>query len=174
MLTLPRAEVLPETLQAVAGGVIPQFEPALAKASQFGSGQFGSPQTDQGMPGSLEAVLIIESRPSRQNPGSWAQMYQAGNLHINLSYQNTKTGGSLEGQVISIHRLKLAHTRIDAAQVIGVAQLETEFGDVEASGGISANGDFEIKLEHVSLYPLTLRLVSQHGLDVTVTDLGLY
>jgi hypothetical protein len=127
---------------------------------------------------SLEAVLIMESRASRLNPGQtsqvWTQMYQAGYLHINLNFQATLTGGTLQGQVISVNRLKLANTRISQVNVIGQARLETEFGQLEASASINANGDFEITLEHPALYPLTLRLVSQHGLDVSLPDLELY
>jgi hypothetical protein len=134
---------------------------------------------------SLEAVLIMESRPSRHSGSSlsgsglsgsmmWTQMYQAGNFHLNLNFQSTPTGGTLHGQIMSLNRLKLEHNRITALNVIGTARLETEFGQLEADAGINANGDFEIVLDQPVLYPLTLRLVSQHGLDVSVTDLGLY
>jgi hypothetical protein len=129
---------------------------------------------------SLEAVLIMESRPSRHSGSSlsgslmWTQMYQAGNFHLNLNFQSTPTGGTLHGQIISLNRLKLEHNRITALNVIGMARLETEFGQLEANAGINANGDFEIVLEQPALYPLTLRLISQHGLDVSVSDLSLY
>jgi hypothetical protein len=130
---------------------------------------------------SLEAVLIMESRPSRLSGSgfsgqqvAWTQMYQAGNFHLNLNFQSTPTGGTLHGQVISLNRLKLQHNRITALNIIGSARLETEFGQLEADAGINANGDFEIVLEQPVLYPLTLRLVSQHGLDVSVTDISLY
>jgi hypothetical protein len=126
---------------------------------------------------SLEAVLIMESRPSRFQPGpqvAWTQMYQVGHFHLNLCFQSTPTGGMLQGQIISLNRLKLAYTRITALNVIGSARLETEFGQLEANGTINANGDFEIVLDQPALYPLTLRLISQHGLDVSIADLGLY
>ena len=136
---------------------------------------------------SLEAVLIMESRPSRPNlsgsglsgsnlSGSlaWTQMYQAGNFHLNLNFQSTPTGGTLHGQIMSLNRLKLEHNRITASNVIGTARLETEFGQLEADAGINANGDFEIVLDQPVLYPLTLRLVSRHGLDVSVADISLY
>jgi hypothetical protein len=125
---------------------------------------------------SLEAVLIMESRPSRfQGPHiAWTQMYQAGNFHVHLNFQSSPTGGTLHGQVISLNRLKLEHNRITASNVIGTARLETEFAQPEAEASINANGDFEIVLEHPALYPLTLRLISQHGLDLSVTDLCLY
>jgi hypothetical protein len=129
---------------------------------------------------SLEAVLIMESRPSRHSgsslsgPVMWTQMYQAGNFHLNLNFQSTPTGGTLHGQVISLNRLKLEHNRITASNVIGTARLETEFGQLEADAGINANGDFEIVLDQPVLYPLTLHLVSQHGLDVSVADISLY
>jgi uncharacterized protein YjbI with pentapeptide repeats len=154
---------------------------------------------------SLEAVLIMESRPSRHSGSSlsgsglsgsglsgsglsgsslsgsvmsgsvmWTQMYQAGNFHLNLNFQSTPTGGTLHGQVISLNRLKLEHNRITALNVIGTARLETEFGQLEAKAGINANGDFEIVLEQPAFYPLTLRLLSQHGVDLSVSDLCLY
>jgi hypothetical protein len=125
---------------------------------------------------SLEAVLIMESRPSRFSGSqvAWIQMYQAGNFHLNLNFQSTPTGGTLHGQVISLNRLKLEHNRITALNVIGTARLETEFGQLEADAEINANGDFEIVLDQPVLYPLTLCLISQHGLDVSVADLGLY
>jgi hypothetical protein len=125
---------------------------------------------------SLEAVLIMESRPSRFSGSqvAWTQMYQAGNFHLNLNFQSTPTGGTLHGQVMSLNRLKLEHNRITALNVIGMARLETEFGQLEAAAGINANGDFEIVLDQPVLYPLTLRLVSQHGLDVSIADISLY
>jgi hypothetical protein len=123
---------------------------------------------------SLEAVLIMESRSSRLQPGAWTQMYQAGHLHVNLNFQCTPTGGTLQGQVISLNRLKLQNTRITALNVIGEARLESEFGQLEANASINANGDFEMVLEHPALYPLTLRLHSQHGLDLSVPDLEMY
>jgi hypothetical protein len=130
---------------------------------------------------SLEAVLIMESRPSRLSGSSlsgsqvaWTQMYQAGNFHLNLNFQSTPTGGTLHGQIMSLNRLKLEHNRITALNIIGMARLETEFGQLEADAGINANGDFEIVLDQPVLYPLTLRLVSQHGLDISVVDISLY
>jgi hypothetical protein len=130
---------------------------------------------------SLEAVLIMESRPSRLSGSSlsgqqvaWTQMYQAGNFHLNLNFQSTPTGGTLHGQVMSLNRLKLEHNRITALNIIGMARLETEFGQLEANAGINANGDFEIVLEQPAFYPLTLRLLSQHGVDLSVSDLCLY
>ena len=134
------------------------------------------PQVSSNRVQALEAVLIMESR-SRPNPGQnggvkWTQMHQAG--HLNLNFQGAPTGGTLHGQVISVNRLKLSQMRISALNVIGHAQLETEFGQLEANASINANGDFEIALEHPALYPLTLRLRSQHGLDVNVFDLELY
>jgi hypothetical protein len=136
------------------------------------------PQVSSNRIQALEAVLIMESR-SRQHPGqnacvTWTQMYQAGHLHVNLNFQGTLTGGTLHGQVISLNRLKLQNTQITALNVIGNAQLETEFGQLEANASINANGDFEIVLEHPALYPLTLRLRSQHGLDLSVSNLELY
>ena len=126
----------------------------------------------------------MESRPSRLSGSNlsglsglqvaWTQMYQAGNFHLNLNFQSTPTGGTLHGQIMSLNRLKLEHNRITASNVIGTARLETEFGQLEADAGINANGDFEIVLDQPVLYPLTLRLVSQHGLDVSVTDISLY
>ena len=120
----------------------------------------------------------MESR-SRLQPGqnslvTWTQMHQAGQLQVNLNFKGTPTGGTLHGQVISVNRLKLQNTRISAMNVIGSAQLETEFGQLEANGSINANGDFQIVLEHPALYPLTLRLLSQHGLHISVADLELY
>jgi hypothetical protein len=132
------------------------------------------PQAQVSNSHSFDAVLIMESRSPRLNPGPWTQMYRAGHLHVNLNFHGNSTGGILQGQVISLNRLKLSHTRINAINVIGSARLETEFGQPEASGSINANGDFEIVLEHPALYPLTLRLLSQHGLDVSVFNLELY
>ena len=122
----------------------------------------------------------MESRPSRLSgsglSGSlgWTQMYQAGNFHLNLNFQSTPSGGTLHGQIMSLNRLTLEHNRITALNIIGTARLETEFGQLEANAGINANGEFEIVLDQPVLYPLTLRLVSQHGLDVSVADISLY
>lgn len=151
----------------------PRVAITLEPPFRSGEGMIVTAERTQTWSHSPEAVLIMESR-SRQHAGSWTQMYQAGHLHVNLNFQATPSGGTLQGQVISLNRLKLSHTRISASNVIGNAQLETEFGQLEANGSINANGDFQIVLEHPALYPLTLRLLSQHGLDVSVPDVELY
>jgi hypothetical protein len=118
----------------------------------------------------LESVLIMESRSSRTNAGGWERLYRAGGLHVNLSFKN----GVLRGQVASANRLALSQARIGATRAVGSARLETEFGSLESHGEIDANGEFVVALEGPALYPLNLRLVARHGLEIVIADLELF